>query len=166
MISTCRSLFPDPTTQDIGYGNILSNFRGGAKFPADYTRGEPYPFRSHFPVRYYLNDFEMGLSFDANSNPSSRLITGIPYTASGRPGTYGRPIAPEMKKSDVPYCPFRADVWQLGTLMKSEDCEFEVCPTSFRDHDRRWSLYLLVNAWLCLMLAERRRVARVSESAG
>ncbi|EIM86144.1 uncharacterized protein STEHIDRAFT_157651 [Stereum hirsutum FP-91666 SS1] len=110
---------------DIGYGNILSNFRGGAKFPVDYTRGDPYPFRSHFPVRYYLNDFEIGLSFDENSDPFSRLITGIPWTASGREGTYGRPIAPEMTKPDVPYCPFRADVWQLGTLMKSEDCEFE-----------------------------------------
>lgn len=87
----------------------------------------PEPFRSHFPVRYYLNDFELGFSFDENSDPSSRLITGLPLTVSGRAGPYGRPTAPEMLKPDVPYCPFRADVWQLGAVMKVE-CELEVRP--------------------------------------
>lgn len=84
------------------------------------------PFRSHFPIRYYLNDFEIGLLFDESSDPSSRTTTGIPSTVSGRRGSYGRPQAPEMGRQNIPYCPFRLDVWQVGRMMK-EDCQFEVC---------------------------------------
>ncbi|HEV7736986.1 MAG TPA: hypothetical protein VGO47_06385 [Chlamydiales bacterium] len=36
------------------------------------------PFRSYFPVRYYLNDFEFSVSFDPTSDPSARFVTGLP----------------------------------------------------------------------------------------
>jgi serine/threonine protein kinase len=74
------------------------------------------PFRSLFPIRYYLNDFEMAVTFDPSSDPSSRVVTGLPIEGI-RTGNYARAVAPEML-SDSPYCPFRADIWQLGTMFK------------------------------------------------
>lgn len=117
--------------QDIGCDNILCNWRGGPKSPRyDNPSEKPtVPFRSHFPIRYYLNDFEIGLSFDETSDPSSRTTTGFPHTVSGRKGSYGRAPAPEMLKPDVPHCPFRVDVWQAGRMMK-ESSEYEVCDIS------------------------------------
>jgi hypothetical protein len=41
-------------------------------------------------------------------------VTGLP-TNGVRPGQYGRDIALEML-SESPYCPFRADIWQLGKV--------------------------------------------------
>lgn len=114
--------------QDVGYDNLLINFRGGpihTRSAKPAILEETTPFRSQFPARYYLNDFELGLSFDANSDPSSRTITGFPSTITGRRGSYGRPLAPEMLKQGVRYCPFRLDVWQVGTMMK-RDYMFEV----------------------------------------
>jgi hypothetical protein len=81
------------------------------------------PFRSCFPIRYFINDFELAITFDTDSDPSSRVVTGLP-TAGVRPGQYGRDVAPEML-SESPYCPFRADIWQLGKMFKSI---FGVCP--------------------------------------
>jgi hypothetical protein len=79
--------------------------------------GEVAPFRSYFPVRYYINDFEFAVTFDADSEPSSRVMSGLPLTGI-RAGQYARDIAPEML-SGSPYCPFRADIWQLGTMFMS-----------------------------------------------
>lgn len=106
----------------------MVNFRGGAEWPRSHIpwEDEPEPFRSHFPIRYYLHDFEIGLVFDEGSDPSSRTTTGFPTTVSGRKGTYGRHPAPEMLKQGERYCPFRLDVWQAGMMMK-EKCRFEVC---------------------------------------
>ena len=69
-----------------------------------------------FPVRYYINDFELAVTFEPHSEPSSRTVTGLPITGI-RTGKYGRKPAPEML-SENPYCPFRADIWQLGTMFK------------------------------------------------
>lgn len=74
----------------------------------------PQPFRSYFPVRYYLNDFDLSVCFKYDSEPSSRVVTGVPTTGK-RSVAYGRDAAPEML-SDAPYCPFRADIWQLGDM--------------------------------------------------
>ena len=52
-------------------------------------------------------------------------MTGLPTTGI-RTGEYGRKPAPEML-SGAPYCPFRADIWQLGTMFKSI---FGVCVRS------------------------------------
>ena len=87
--------------------------------------GKLGPFRSLFPIRYYINDFELAATFDPNSEPSSRTVTGFPTTGV-RTGEYGRRPAPEMLSGD-PYCPFRADIWQLGTMFKSS---FGVCVRS------------------------------------
>jgi hypothetical protein len=57
--------------------------------------GEVLPFRSYFPIRYYLNDFELAVTFDPSSAPSSRVVTGLPTTGI-RSGEYGRDIVPEM----------------------------------------------------------------------
>ncbi len=74
------------------------------------------PFRSHFPIRYYVNDFETAVCFDKDSDPASRKITGLPNVRVGRMGQYGREYAPEMLTGD-PYCPFKADVWYLGRML-------------------------------------------------
>lgn len=129
--------------QDIGYDNILVNFRGGAEYPrASNTLSSTWPFRSHFPIRYYLNDFEIGLTFDETSDLSSRTTMGFPHTVSGRKGSYGRAPAPEMVQQDVPHCPFRVDVWQAGRMMK-ESSRFEVYDISvFSIPCWRWSCYM------------------------
>jgi hypothetical protein len=81
------------------------------------------PFRSYFPIRYFINDFELSITFDLDSDPLSRVVTGLP-TVGLCPGQYGRDVAPEMVL-ESPYCPFRADIRQLGTMFKSI---FGVCP--------------------------------------
>ena len=83
------------------------------------------PFRSLFPIRYYINDFELAVSFEPHSEPSSRTVTGLPI-AGIRTGEYGRRPAPEML-SGSPYCPFRADIWQLGIMF---NMRFGVCVRS------------------------------------
>jgi hypothetical protein len=87
--------------------------------------GKLGPFRSLFPVRYYINDFEFAVTFEPDSEPSSRTVTGLPITGI-RIGEYGRKRAPEML-SEAPYCPFRADIWQLGTMF---NWRFGVCVMS------------------------------------
>ena len=79
--------------------------------------GKLGPFRSLFPVRYYINDFEFAVTFEPNSEPSSRTVTGLPVTGI-RSGEYARKPAPEML-TGAPYCPFRADIYQLGIMFNS-----------------------------------------------
>lgn len=92
------------------------NFVGGQRqAPESFVGTEPVtPFRSYFPVRYYLNDFEFAVTFDPRSDPASRVVKGFPIDGI-REGKYGRDKVPEMK-SGLPYCPFRADIWQLGLM--------------------------------------------------
>ena len=47
-------------------------------------------------------------------------MTGLPITGIRTGGEYARKPAP----SGDPYCPFRADIWQLGTMFK---LTFGVC---------------------------------------
>ncbi|THH18821.1 hypothetical protein EW146_g2244 [Bondarzewia mesenterica] len=101
---------------DIDDDNILINWVGGRSQSFNAER-KLTPFRSYFPIRYLINDFELAVTFDPNSEPSSRVLTGLPTTGI-RIGEYGRETAPEML-SGAPYFPFRADVWQLGTMFKS-----------------------------------------------
>ena len=56
---------------------------------------------------------------DPNSESSSRFrtVTGLPITGI-RSGEYARKPALEMLSGD-PYCPFRADIFQLGTMFNS-----------------------------------------------
>jgi len=105
--------------RDIDRDNILVNFAGGMCQPEEtnWSAHDWAPFRSLFPIRYFINDFELAVTFDPDSDPSSRVVTGLP-TAGVRPGEYGRDIAPEMLLEN-PYCPFRADIWQLGKMFRS-----------------------------------------------
>jgi hypothetical protein len=42
--------------------------------------GELIHFEVFFPIHYYLNDLEFSITFDPKSEPSSRLVTGLPGT--------------------------------------------------------------------------------------
>ena len=120
------------TVQDIDSDNILINWVGGRYQPQEASKtGQLAPFRSLFPspIRYYINDFELAVTFDPETAPSSRVVTGLP-TSGVRTGEYARDIAPEML-SGAPYCPFRADIWQLGTMFKSY---FGVCHIMLLNH--------------------------------
>lgn len=111
-----QTFLPDiPFVQDLDTDNILIN-------PADGVRQDVIarqtkhasPFREDFPVRYYINDFELAVCFDEDSHPSTRLVKCLPITGKIE-DEYSRDAAPEMLL-DAPYCPFRADVWQLGKM--------------------------------------------------
>jgi len=101
---------------DLDTDNILMNWVG-RRYEPPKNGDKLVPFRSLFPVRYYINDFEFAVTFEPHSEPSSRTVTGLPITGI-RTGEYGRKPAPEML-SEAPYCPFRADIWQLGTMFNS-----------------------------------------------
>ncbi|PBK60629.1 hypothetical protein ARMSODRAFT_1026368 [Armillaria solidipes] len=83
---------------DLDGDNILYNSSGGREVSDETTEyNVAGPFRSHFPIRYYINDFET----------ATRKITGLPNVRVGRIGQYGREYAPEMLINE-PYCPFKA----------------------------------------------------------
>ncbi len=102
--------------QDLDSDNIPFSFLGGRTRPADTDSEVIGPFRSHFPIRYYINDFELAVCFDRDPDPATRKITGLPNVRAGRSGEYAREYAPEMIVCD-PYCPFKADVWYLGQML-------------------------------------------------
>ncbi|KZW02847.1 hypothetical protein EXIGLDRAFT_828981 [Exidia glandulosa HHB12029] len=106
--------------RDVFPGNWLSNF-GSSKGPDQSAAAvggvlgrPPKPFRSLFPFKLYLIDFEFAVCFDEDSDPASRLVTGKPIT-EGDGHQYARPHAPELLgPPDVPHSPFALDIWQLG----------------------------------------------------
>lgn len=61
--------------------------------------------------RVYIIDFETAVAFPDNSDPTERLVVGLPFPPEL---PYERPLPPELILVD-PYCPFRLDIWQLGT---------------------------------------------------
>lgn len=125
------------TAQDVFPSNFLCNYYGGLGYHASYAPpplGEAVkPFRSLFPFKIYLIDFEWAVCFEPNSDPATHLVTGRPPFVDfhGSDSTYGRPVAPEMD-SEQPHDPFLADVWQLGTyftdIAKVWSCAFSHSP--------------------------------------
>ncbi|KAI5475910.1 hypothetical protein MNV49_000743 [Pseudohyphozyma bogoriensis] len=112
--------FVDQVFEDFASGEILTNF---AAFSGWKTESIP-PFRTILPIRYYLNDFELSVKFDPASDVASRLVTGIPIVRYGGVlQQYGKDLAPEATKEER-YCPFRADVYQLGHFL--HHCFFHV----------------------------------------
>ncbi|KAJ3826933.1 kinase-like domain-containing protein [Lentinula raphanica] len=87
--------------RDLFFGNFLSSRRHG--------RWDPARKNDFLRPRYYIIDFEMAVQFSPDSDPATRMVTGPPLPWD----IYRRPAPPEMK-SDLPYCPFKADVWQVG----------------------------------------------------
>jgi hypothetical protein len=104
--------------QDIDEDNILVNCVKGGR-PA--SKGETPGWRSQFPIRHYLNDFEFAAIFNPGSPPSTRVWTITPMVATGH--TYGRDLPPEWC-IDKPFCPFKVDIWQLGHMFNRY---FPVC---------------------------------------
>ena len=104
--------------RDAFFDNLLISFVGG-RTDVDYSGDipEPRPFRSLFPCRYYLIDFELAVAFDPSSDPATRLVSGLP-TQGSRRGQYGRPKPPELEGNE-PYCPFKLDIWQTGREFKA-----------------------------------------------
>jgi serine/threonine protein kinase len=74
------------------------------------------PLRSRMNFRYYLIDFEFAAVYETDSPADDRLVAGLPVRAGQRQGQYGRVPAPEMLTGER-YCPFAADVFQLGVLL-------------------------------------------------
>ncbi|KAJ3883943.1 kinase-like domain-containing protein [Lentinula edodes] len=60
-------------------------------------------------IRYYFIGYKNAVQFTKDSSPASRMVLGSPIPWK----QYTRPSPPEMQK-DVPYCPFKAEVWQVG----------------------------------------------------
>lgn len=100
--------------QDFARGEILANSAGGPYVERGYAGPRPAPYRSHFPIWYWINDFELSVQFDPDSDPATRLVTGIPPARYGQDDqTYNKDLPPEAL-DDQPYCPFKADVFQVG----------------------------------------------------
>lgn len=92
----------------------MANFAGGANVDKQYSGPDPAPFRAHFPIRYRINDFELAVQFDPASDPAARLVVGIPPARYGQDDqTYHKDLPPEAL-DEQPYCPFNADVFQVG----------------------------------------------------
>jgi len=72
----------------------------------------PESLRSRIATRprVYLIDFETAVTFPKNSDPTERLVTGLPFPSES---PYERPSPPELMSAQL-YCLFLLDVWQLG----------------------------------------------------
>lgn len=93
------------------------------------------PFRSTFPFKVYIIDFENCVLFDEDSDPDTHVHSGPP------PGfqlkTYTRIKYPEIR-SDAPYNPFLVDVWQLGTRFKCLLGGYAEMPDDLEEPDVPW----------------------------
>lgn len=69
--------------------------------------------------RVYLIDFEVAVEFPDDWPLNQRVVTGIPLGGSLIDSSnYTRPLPREVT-SGKPYCPFKLDVWQLGTSLSN-----------------------------------------------
>ena len=69
--------------------------------------------------RVYLIDFETAVQFPADCPSIERVSVGLPVAGAE---DYARPHAPEFASGEA-YCPFKLDVWQLGSSFSG----FKVC---------------------------------------
>ncbi|KAI0316829.1 hypothetical protein OF83DRAFT_1172513 [Amylostereum chailletii] len=87
--------------RDLFHDNILHSGPDRGQWPQD---------DASLP-RYYIIDFETAIRFHPESDAATRTVTGVPFT---NVEAYRREAPPEMR-SGKPYCPFKADIWQLGS---------------------------------------------------
>lgn len=60
---------------DFSQGEFLLNYSGSRCCPeAVKAENEHGPFRSYFPCRYYIVDFETAIKFEKDSNPAFRVV--------------------------------------------------------------------------------------------
>ncbi|EJD51266.1 hypothetical protein AURDEDRAFT_159672 [Auricularia subglabra TFB-10046 SS5] len=79
-------------------------------------------------MRYMINDFELSIQFAPDSDPETRLVTGIPIARYGAIAEeYLKPLAPEARL-DTPYCPFKADIYQIGASALLEFQDVHILP--------------------------------------
>ena len=66
--------------------------------------------------RVYLINFENAVQFPADCPSTERVSVGYPSAAAAAAAAekYARPHAPEFASGKA-YCPFKLDVWQLGS---------------------------------------------------
>ncbi|KAL8283408.1 hypothetical protein RQP46_005818 [Phenoliferia psychrophenolica] len=108
--------------RDFGLAEIFINHGSSyGRMPYDPSRPpsrRPCEWRSLFKSpQYYINDYEWSVQFSPDSSESSMLVQGFPLQAYGITlDEYKRPIPPEVLTGE-PYCPFRMDVFQLGTSL-------------------------------------------------
>lgn len=102
---------------------MLLNWAGGRFTP----KGTTPSWRKSFDLCYWITDFEFAIQFDADSEPSTRLVKGVPITQLGLGAQdYRKELAPEAL-GDEPYCPFKSDVYQVGYCSIEIFCVRERC---------------------------------------
>ncbi|KAF8959176.1 kinase-like domain-containing protein [Flammula alnicola] len=79
--------------------------------------------------RVYLIDFETAVDFPEDSSPSERLSLDFPFPDLTE---YARPMPPELESGN-PYCPFKLDIWQFGSVLH------ENYPTGLAEVDQLWA---------------------------
>ncbi|EJD43938.1 hypothetical protein AURDEDRAFT_166993 [Auricularia subglabra TFB-10046 SS5] len=105
--------------KDFAFTEVFSNYGRGWDFEKTPRVPSctliPHVFRSRCPdMRYMINDFELSVQFAPESDLETRLVSGVPIARYG--GTaeqYGKHLPPEALL-DIPYCPFKADMYQVG----------------------------------------------------
>ncbi|KZW01497.1 hypothetical protein EXIGLDRAFT_829973 [Exidia glandulosa HHB12029] len=103
--------------RDFSLSEVFLNYGSARQYPPDeswFYPQLPGPFRKLFDAQYFINDFELSVHYSPSSDPTSRRVVGHPTARYGHSiDTYGKALPPEALL-DEPYCPFRADIFQLG----------------------------------------------------
>ncbi|KZV89226.1 hypothetical protein EXIGLDRAFT_771940 [Exidia glandulosa HHB12029] len=102
--------------RDFSFAEVFLNFGSAQACVPDKSFFPPRPrsFRKFFDAQYFINDFELSVQYSPSSDPASRRVVGHPSARYGDDiEIYGKALAPEARL-DEPYCPFKADVYQLG----------------------------------------------------
>ncbi|KAF8998177.1 hypothetical protein BDZ89DRAFT_970119 [Hymenopellis radicata] len=78
--------------------------------------------------RVYLIDLEFSIQFSADCPEDQRKVVGPPLDSPH----YGAPMPPEGLNGE-PYCPFKADVWQLGCYLQQFSSNVEEIDAVIRE---------------------------------
>ncbi|PPQ68741.1 hypothetical protein CVT25_012835 [Psilocybe cyanescens] len=89
--------------------------------------------RSLTRPRVYIIDFETAVDFSDDCVESERLCSEHPFGNDFDLEDYGRQLAPELSGDIQPYCPFKLDLWQLGSDLRDN---FQ---TGVLELDQLWS---------------------------
>lgn len=104
--------------------------------------------RSLTRPRVYIIDFETAVDFSDDCVESERLCSEHPFGNDFDLEDYGRQLAPELSGDIQPYCPFKLDLWQLGSDLRDNFQVFLNYPY-FCKHIRN---FLVASRLACLNL--------------